>query len=342
MRARRRHALLALVCWLPFSACMCGRRPGAVSEDTPQGQALKRIKEEGRQIPVQFEGKALPIELGALFVEESNSVVVPFSKGKKNYRALLPWKLTEPSEKLNASLLPLARKAQPDAKPGTAKIALDARYEDESNNVLERDTWHLASGTTGNNSGKQVLNSLGKTGIPARVVVRPLSFDWVENALELPFAQPPAAVTVVDGSTSKKQSRAHISGPLVEQKGPTFELRTPLEVPPDFPFTLEIVQCDGPRPTLSLAWKKTGTDEALRKLLAEGNPAAPGKPAQALVVGLRVPDEGPEVRNNTATLSLTAEKGEETVFTGTLTPPFRLKLEVKALKWDGRTFNVPF
>jgi hypothetical protein len=343
MRARLRHALLALVCWLPFSACMCGRRPGAVSEDTPQGQALKRIKEEGREIPVQLDGKALPIELGALFVEESNSVVAPFSNGKKNYRALLPWKLTVPSEKLSDSLLPLVRKSHPDAKPGTVKIALDTRYEDESNNVLDRDTWHVAAGTTGNRSDKQVLKSLGKSGIPARVVVRPLSFDWVENALELPFPQPPAAVTVVDGSTSTKRPLAHGSAPLAEQKGPTFEVRTPLNAPPNFPFKLEVVQRDGPQPTLKLAWKKTGSDEALRKLLAEGKAAVPARPAQALIVWLRVPDEDVrKERANNATLLFSSEAGEATVFEGTLPSPLRLTLTATALKWDGRTFTVPF
>src|SRR4051794_2369799 len=122
MPVRRRYALLALVCWAPFTACFCPVKQGSVAENTPQGLALKRVRDEGRVIVPTAEGTPLPLTFRGIVIEESEHGLPFQSKKEKRYRALLPWELTGSPEEALAQLHESVRKQQPDALPGTARI----------------------------------------------------------------------------------------------------------------------------------------------------------------------------------------------------------------------------
>ncbi len=350
MRLRRRHALLALVCWVPFAGCTCSGRPGSVDENTPQGQALLRMKNENVQIVPKLEGKELPIAFSPIVIEETEHKGLPvIGKDSRRYRALLPWKLTVPLEELRKKLHEQARKERPDTSAGSATVLLEIAYADETGTTkIGKETMRISLQQT----GTQVLAELGKSTIPATATVRALSFDWSETPTVLAFKKPRSAVTAVEG------------------KSPSA-----LTAPEGFPFALDLLHGEegapdsklkgkttaGPAgrpevpgpvvPGSKLKWKPIADDSALRRALTEDGATVPSRPATSVAVVLTGLDkEGRQTGKQTVELPIGAFPPEGTpalfqatsVDLGALAVPFSVKVELQSMTWAGRTFNVKY
>jgi hypothetical protein len=189
-----------------------------VAEDTPQGQALKRIKSEGRRITQKLEGAGLPIAFSPVLVEEQemNPMKPLFGKDQKRYRALLPWTRTDPATAVQKRLHERTRKAHPDVGDGwLGDFLLEITYIGEDGKItLGKEQLRISHAA----SGKQVLRQLGKSGVPAEASVRAISFEWREGPTSVDFVNPPSAITAVE-----------------------VRERTALKAPEGLPFALEWV-----------------------------------------------------------------------------------------------------